>query len=1094
MNTNARFVVCKASAGSGKTYTLVREYLRLAFDVPDREWPLQFRRILAITFTNKAANEMKERVLGYLDKMARQGVAFPMGDDLAKRLGWDDARLRLAAQTVQTAILHHYSDFAVCTIDRFMSRIVHTFARDLNLPVGFDVATDDQPLIDVSVDALMDLAGSPDESDLTEILCDYINDRMAEGMNSHFSLEPGRSRLFSIDGSIGELAADLFKEDVPDYLQRFANMTMADFRTLNRTFRAANAQFEQQLSDLARPVVEAFAAHGLTADLFAHGKNGVWGFFAKCADARNTLRDDKKKIWPIPAYTVAFFADGKRTSAKCDAAAADAIDALYPEMEAAYRQIAALLGGPAFAAYHTRGNVLKNIVQLALLNRMATLIQQQYGEQELIHISEFNKQIYKVVQEEPMPFVYERIGSRYRYYLIDEFQDTSRMQWQNLLPLVTNGIAEGGGALVVGDAKQAIYRFRQGDVRQFVSLPHVDNALHGALLEQPGVSEVQRLECNYRSAATVVDFNNRFYQWLAGERLRSNTLLHDIFIGADDSEPDLVQQPQRDGGLVAMDFWDISDKKGVPKETMWRRVYDIVRRQVDEKGYRLRDILILARKKDTLKEVASYLSAESDGRLPVPMVSEESFLLSGSRAVMLLRAALLWVDDDCDAVAAIQVLENMRRLGLLRQDYTTAVIEQGVTHLETILQAEGITLSRSALREMPLYDCCEALVRQLGMADVETDYVISFLGYVKSYCRRHRNHIGEFVAWFDHQKLSLATTDALDAVRLYTIHKAKGLEAPVVIYLCPKEKRPPSRIWVSLEGHQQEIPLPMSPVKYAEVSDDKPLLYDSQLQEETLRRQIDEANLLYVATTRPCDKLFVLCGSMPKPEEESYAAWLHAYLLRPSKADAPQWRMEPSDAGERYLCGADDVAQRKEPAVSPTTAEAVHASLRFAPWEEKVVVADVPKELSEAADTPRNYGLAMHDMLSRLTDADDGATVVAAYSAHHALPEEWRGRMEEQIAGLLRHPESARFFDHRIAVRNECEMMHGGKVLRPDRVLLPSDTEAWIVDFKTGERSDATETLYTAQARQYMQAMREMGYRVVRGFLLYTQTATVVEV
>ena len=221
---------------------------------------------------------------------------------------------------------------------------------------------------------------------------------------------------------------------------------------------------------------------------------------------------------------------------------------------------------------------------------------------------------------------------------------------------------------------------------------------------------------------------------------------------------------------------------------------------------------------------------------------------------------------------------------------------------------------------------------------------------------------------------------------------------------------------------------------------------------------------------------------------------MHAYMSQQMTSNSTEWRREALSGVERYSYGEDSACVSSANHHVPPTVEPVHGSLRFAPWERKVVVAEAPKTDAGVLNTPRDYGLVMHEILSCLTDADNIAAVVDNYCERHALPDEWHDRLVDQIDGLLRHPGSACFFDHRIEVRNECELMHDGKVLRPDRVLLPSGHgEAWVVDFKTGERTDAMESAYVGQVREYMQAMRSMGYPVVRGFLLYTLSATVVE-
>ena len=268
----SRFIICRAAAGSGKTYTLVRYYLQLAFSAPESQLGQRFSRILAITFTNKAANEMKERILHELDNIADHGAGCPMGGDLAQRLDLSDSTLRRYAATVRQAILHNYSDLAVCTIDSFMHRIVRTFAHDLNLPLNFDVYIEKDDLVQSAVDELMALAGTEGQDELTEMLCEFAESRMNDG------------KSYMVERELAELSEELFKEQSEEFLEALRHIDTAQFRDIQHQMIAANRHYEQQMRNLGSEALGIIADNGLAVEDFYYGTKGTGAFFRKLSE------------------------------------------------------------------------------------------------------------------------------------------------------------------------------------------------------------------------------------------------------------------------------------------------------------------------------------------------------------------------------------------------------------------------------------------------------------------------------------------------------------------------------------------------------------------------------------------------------------------------------------------------------------------------------------------------------------------------------------------------------------------------------------------------------------------------------------------
>lgn len=1042
------FIICKASAGSGKTHTLVRQYLQLAFSANEKELPQRFASILAITFTNKAANEMKERILLELDNIASRGTGCNMGNDLAELMGMNDGTLRHYAEVVRKAILHNYSDFAVCTIDSFVHRLARTFAHDLGLPMNFEVQIDEEDLINHTVDNLMMLVGSDGEDDLTSILCDFAETSMDDG------------RSFSTDQVLKELAKVLFEEDSPEHLMALKEISLAEFAEIRKTLKQQRNALKDEIQRQGIEAMEIIQENGLQTSDFPNRSKGAGAYFEKVAD-----RKPANITKSVTEYTEGI----KLGASKTPQHLLTALEAIRPTLQAKLAEVARLT-----AQANTRTVLIKNLHGMALLNKMNELMSAYQQENEIVHLSEFNKQISNVVQEQPTPFIYERIGNRYRNYLIDEFQDTSRLQWHNLVPLIENGVSAGHTSLVVGDGKQAIYRFRQGDVDQFVALPHVDNPIHGRLLEYDETSVVNRLESNYRTAKDIVEFNNEFFEWAIRNHFSDNQQLKDIYLGKaqeGEEEADLVQIPKKNAaGYVQVAF----DKAENEPDWMASKVYDDIKQLTEEKGYSYKDITILARYKTKLGEISTYLTERG-----VPVVSSESFLLSQSKVVMLVKNVFQYLLDHTDRIAAERVLLFLYNLGKVKSLHKEAFLStnKGID-LDKILAEEGLTFNTEKLLHLGLYDCCEEILRMLQLDGIETSYQATLLNVTAKYCSRHRHDLGEFAEWLESKlaKLSTSTADDLDAVRLMTIHTAKGLESPVVMLCLKTPKTKTDSIWVDIDP-QENIKLPTSLVQ--DVKKDGPTIFDPEHLAENQKKDMDEFNILYVALTRPKEKLMIYCPSLPeKPSTETKkqpALLLWNFLNQSTKA---------TQLEDKVFCigsNADKVADTKSASGKETV---TMSGVSFPTWGNRITIADQTSDLLGGADNEHvRLGNLMHDILSKIHTLNDTEAALKQHFAHQQITEDEMAKISASLSKMLSQGDVTRFFDPQYESKNECSMVWNGEVLRPDRIVI-ADNETWVVDFKTG----APKAEHHAQVSHYCDAIKAMGYNNVKGYLLYIGT------
>ena len=1060
---SAPFVISKAAAGSGKTFTLVLEYLKIALAGPRDGIKYRFRGILAITFTSKAAGEMKSRIMNELDTMANEGVdpddEKTFGAALFKELQalpyyrqspLTPADLQAMAAELQSAILHRYTDLSVFTIDSFMHRIVRTFAHDLGKPVQFEVMTDQKVIIDEVVGQLMALVGTEGNDDLTRLLQAYADSNMDSDHG------------YNIEATIKQLAERLFDEDIEQRLRSLAPLSMADWSTIHSRLTKANRAAEQRLKGLGEEFL-ALVPTGMEESDCANGTKGYLHYFRQLA----------KGVLKAPnSYVVGSMTGGKLESGTCSKSLAERLEGLRPQMERIYGKVVEFFERD-IVDYNTRVMLLANLYSTALLGRLYALMGEYSQEGEVLHLAEFNRMINSIVEDEenPAPFIFERLGNRYRHFLIDEFQDTSIMQWHNLVPLVENGVASRQESLVVGDAKQAIYRFRQGDVRQFVSLPKVEGMRHhGRTLGMAGNSRLNVLDTNYRTARSVVEFNNDFFSWLARNRYADNQLAQDIYVGRtkdgglrDEGYEELRQKVDSSReGHVAVRYIDADEQAWVFEE-----VVSTIRMLVDERGYSYGDIMVLARDNKGLANLSGYLIANSD----IPQTSGESFVLSASDAAMAVVAALRYLNDRRDRVAAAELMQRLANLGVVRSaelacDVTSpnpqASLEQALAH-------EGIELKADYLATLDLYDCCEELVRQMHLDGIDIPYVAKLLDSAAAFTSRHRQQIGDFLEWLDkHKGLSAATSDQLDAVRLLTIHKAKGLEAPVVICMILGERRDKEsgiKMWVDIEAKDGEEG-PQMPTAYVQFLKDKPTRFDGQRDKELGLNRVDGLNVLYVAFTRPREQLYIIY----QKDNKGYPAMLQEYLSDKLDADG---RADFGDAGWRKPQEASGRTEHK--GVVPVR------RLSFADWTSKVSIASpAEKAVTPLLEDKVRFGIYAHELMSGILYATDVDAAMESFRRSHDISDKEADVLMKMAQMAVSHPDASRFFAQGNRVANEVPLMAAGELGRPDRVVFAAD-ETWVVDFKTGTPVHQN----IAQVKGYCRAVAGMGYPAVSGWLLY---------
>jgi ATP-dependent exoDNAse (exonuclease V) beta subunit len=1045
------FTVYKSSAGSGKTFTLVKEYLKLILEEPDN-----FRHILAITFTNKAANEMRERVLESLQDLSTKrdiedGQAGDMMNTLVRELTLPASRIASQAGLALKTILHEYSDFSVGTIDSFSHRLIRTFAHDFGLPVNFNVELDSDELLTTAVDLLIDKVG--EDPMVTDLLVQFLETRMEDEQD------------WNIDRIFTEFAKVLLDEEGGRKIENLKNLTISDFKIIASAVRENIIRFEKTIKGIARQAMELILDRQIPHTAFYYS-GAISKYFEKLSQG------DFKAV--EPNTNVRKTVEGpKWTSAKAEPADIEKISEIGEQLMDLFQRIQKIFS-QGRQTYYLFQAIARTIFPMAVLNEIGRLLDEFKKQNNIVHIAEFNKRISGIILNEPVPFIYERLGEKYRHLLIDEFQDTSVMQWQNLLPLVENALSAGYFNLVVGDGKQAIYRWRNGDVNQFVALPSVPGSKENPVLasREKVLADHYRkenLKVNFRSRKAIVDFNNELFTEL-------KTLLSEETAGV---YADHVQElkPDSNGGYVRIEFLPKEAKKQPFRELLYARILAILQ-DLGKENIRWQDIAILSRRNDDASDLAQFLISNQ-----VDVVSSESLLIASSPEVAFLTGFIRFLNEPSNKIVCAELIIYLFRKGKIKSDGIHSLIS-GITSAKqagsafySILKENRIILNPAFLRVLPAYDLLEEIIRIFGLHKPANPYLQFFLDHVLKYMRKNSAGIPGFLEWWEKQKssLSIILPEGMNAVRIMTMHKAKGLQFPVVIVPFYSEKYRSTKryLWVDLPGDEPKG-LPSAMLETGSLLENTQ--FADKFEEEKNKTFLDNLNLLYVALTRPRERLYVFSPSAPeKSDSPASVPSFFRYYLKKKEI----W----SESECVYEFG--DPHRKPDPGkASPLPAREMKEFIS-ADWHGRVFVRKMAPSSWEMENLQKNrsWGNLVHDVLSRIKHTGDEDSVLDEYLRTGTIGEEEGKTLREKIAAVLGDSQIREFFAPGLNIRTEAEILdRKGNIYRPDRIIIDGK-KAVVVDFKTGKPGEHQQI----QLVQYGKLLTELGYEKVEKFLLYLE-------
>ena len=1065
---NKPFKVYQASAGSGKTYTIVKEYLSLC--LKSEASTANYSHILAITFTNKAANEMKEKITAQLNLIIDSDpneAPQNMEADLIEELNIERNTLKNNAKLLFQKIIHDYSSFCVSTIDAFFQKVARTFAKDLNLPSQFNVSIDEDEVADAITDRIGEQLGVNNPF-LTKILEDYCE------MKFESDSKP------KVAQNIHSFVTELFKESTFQKNEQNQFLTEEQYKETQEYFYKNINGFESSCKEFLVQFDKFLNDNTLTANDFK-GKSR-----SPILSLVNKLKEKKYEL--LTASQEKILDDDNIWYANDRIATLDYQfrDLTIPFIKRYQSEI---------TNYLFLKEQIKQLSFYVLRSKIKAEIDDYIGEEMVVHISEFNKRINDILGDFSVPFIYERLGEHFKHIFIDEFQDTSILQWQNILPLIDNNLANQHLNMIVGDGKQSIYRWRNGEVGQIVSLPLVFNKPEKSpafdIIEQNLVNNFNfnELDHNYRSFRNIVDFNNAFFLFGSNNYLSEEA--KKVYVNNDEVLNKHVGIKQEgvieEKGLVQVELFNPEEPMDEP---MLTRIKELIEELLDH-GFNKGDITILVRYNSKGSLVANYLHSQG-----IEVISPEAILLKSSEKVLLIISTLQYLIHSDNKVAIANVLYHWDAThvtdfkGDVSQTFVLVNdIADGKVSLEEQLQLKPHQLHSLLANAYSLYDLCSAIARVYGFNTVSDSFINFLLDKVYDWQSADAHGIERFLDYWDKKQNSLSIlTNDTDAVKVMTIHKSKGLEFPVVIYPFVNDdivKKTTKAQWFTPEqlGFQ---PIPnISKIQFT--------LSDSRSkwtpQVATLRKiesdkmQLDKMNLHYVAFTRAKQRLYVMTQASKDFDKMPINAFLQS-PNSPSDLDIKHVENE-TDWPSVYQLGDPETnkVEKKNSEGNEQVFEFLNES-SSGDWFNKISIDPNPSMFwatESRSFEPREWGLLVHQILSEVEHSEDLDRVLQPYIDDGTIDEPTANMLAKVFHDMVNEPTISEAFSAQAKVRNERELLTDDNTTkRPDRFAELPD-KIYLLDYKTGQpNKDDIE-----QLAGYKRILQTMVTKPIYAYLVY---------
>ena len=1099
--------VYRASAGSGKTYRLTLEYLKLLLS-PTRankepilpsERNKIFQHILAVTFTNKATDEMKRRIIEKLDILAHRTSESEYLNDLLGEKGIADniEDLQKRASSILYTLLHDFSGFNISTIDRFFQQTTRSFTREIGLQGGYNIEIDNNHVLTEAIDRMFFNLENAENKELLNWLIQFSEEQVEEG------------KSWGIYRNIGQLAQEIFKEEYKSHSTEIGDI-LSQKEVLQKYIQKLNgikSDFETECKKIAQKAIKIIQDAEVPLEELKNGSRTPFKEFFKWAGGNfqpptnsfmklsNALENwIVKKRTPQPTI--------------------EKVQKIYPELNDCINQILTLFSTYPF--YISVMETRRYIYTLGILNDIDKHIQEYKKEHNILLLSDTTELLNRIIDGSDTPFVYEKTGTRIDHFMIDEFQDTSQMQWNNFFPLIKESNDKGYQNLIVGDVKQSIYRWRNSDWK----------LLNDGLNSQfKGPQEMNDcvLETNWRSCANIVQFNNSFFKkasFLLQKSLQEEISETSVNIPINPEYAEKIGKAYRDTyqhiafknrdkeGHVKVTFLE-TEKNGAEKTDWKKRAIELLPqtlKELQDKNIALRETAILVRNKDEGRMIVDcLLKAKAENEDPAyrfDIISGEALFIDNAPIVKLIIGILNYLQNpeiEINRILAVYEYSTTHQ-NLLPEVALASYFRDDMKDLTYHFDPE-IIQELEQLKDMPLFEMCEKIISLFPLSgeDNESIFIQAFQDVVLEYTTNHSADLTSFLQWWNEQgvKKTVMTPESQDAIRIMTIHKSKGLEfKAVIIPFCDWEINNNAFhekiLWCTPQEPLNDIPL--VPIRY--LSNLKKSFYADAYFNEKMQAYIDNLNIAYVAFTRAEEELLLFT---PKPKKESYSgnlSQLLLYCVNPeNKIDCPEEKEKP----------IIDLSAHYDPKKCCYETGAAWNNRSLPPKEQSIDIMPEYKSIAPGERlqlrlngkgyfddrTKRQYGNLMHEILSNIRYTQDIHQAILPYIFSGQLDADEGTVIEKKLETWLTRPDIAPWFATDVQIITETAILRQeGSFLRPDRVIIKQG-EVSVIDYKFG---DIKQTRYLKQVARYISLIKEMGFTQVKGYIWYVELGEIVAV
>ncbi len=1070
--------IYRASAGSGKTHLLTGFYLKQLFlptELPDAsKTELRFSEILAVTFTNKATAEMKGRIIQELHLLSV---------DPKKSLFWEDVnpdgkntaeKIQKKAKELLVQILNDYASFNISTIDSFFQKVVRSFARELNVSGNYEIEMDLDKTLDATLSNFLDKLDEHKQKETFEWLVEFSEQRNEDGAGWDF-----REPLLKMAKKA------LSSEQYRNHSQRIKEFTK-DKKALHayeNRLRCIRQEWRENVKRLGQEGLKTLERYGMQVDDFSRS------FPNRLIEWANYESGDI----PMPTSTFIKSADAPDSwFAKKSPYAKGLEPAAEADIKDVFARCIDHFVGKPYRDYCTATAIARNLYELGIMANIDEELKAYCDEQNMMLLSSTNELLARLIGPEDAPFIYEKTGTRIKSYMIDEFQDTSGMQWGNFVPLIDNSLSQGYQNLIVGDVKQSIYRWRGSDWGLLDSqINHYHPQMH---FVDPDV-----LKINRRSLESIVMFNNKFFEAAAEslDTLAGTTQISRIYRDLKQTlPPKLINDPTAPKGLVSIDFLECHDEDGnlIDKPNAEQKAAEAMRRlpgqiiRLMDLGFEAKDIAILCRRKSECSKVAEtlldYKQKNPDSRYKMDIISNEALLISARPSVQT-------------------VINIMRHLQTPESDIQRMVAHTSFFQLEEKTPSEALSQYFSLpqgesffdkkLSHQPIYEMTEQIIGKLPQPVQQFDapFLQAFRDQVLSFAGTQGSDLTSFLQWWDQSghTQSISSPDGQNAIQILTIHKSKGLGMPAIIlpyasWEMDLDNTHSEVIWCQPkeEPFTQDILLPIKLEKSLTST-----IFEKEYSEERLRSIIDNLNTAYVAFTRAKEAMIIMT---PKPKKKKENGSMLEDLLS-NFCNLPDGVTNLTEGDNRRRKQDEDDKESKEEEeenLVTCSSDSLFPDETTPLPEVKVLHSPLLPDV-----TAKDKGTYIHRALQEIRTIQDASKSIHSLYLRGIINPEIinEDEMQRVISQLLSNPQVQPWFAPDLTILNEQSITNSkGNLERIDRLIITPQGRAIVIDYKTGHYIKE----YRTKVKDYVDAIREIGYPDVEGYLLFIKDGKVMKI